>query len=56
MVATLWNQQMQSNRPIHNHKPENIICDDKKGTCMLIDVAVLGDIHVMKKEAEKILK
>jgi len=28
----------------------------KKGTCMLIDVAISGDINVIKKEAEKILK
>jgi len=28
----------------------------KKGTCMLIDVAVSGDRNVIKKEAKKILK
>ena len=28
----------------------------KKGTCMLIDVAISGDRNVIKKEAEKILK
>jgi hypothetical protein len=28
----------------------------KKGTCMLIDVAIPGDRNVIKKEAEKILK
>jgi hypothetical protein len=28
----------------------------KKGTCMLIEVAVLGGRNVMKKEAEKILQ
>ena len=26
------------------------------GTCMLIDVAISGDINVIKKEADKILK
>jgi len=26
------------------------------GTCMLIDVAISGDINVIKKETEKILK
>jgi len=28
----------------------------KKGTCVLIDVAISGDRNVVKKEAEKVLK
>jgi len=49
----LWNHQIQS---IPNNKPDIIICDNEKGTCMLIDVAISGDRNVIKKEAEKILK
>jgi len=30
--------------------------DDNKGTCMLIEVGILGDRNVIKKEDEKILK
>ena len=41
---------------IPNNKPDIIILDNEKGTCMLIDVAILGDRNVIKKEAEKILK
>jgi hypothetical protein len=41
---------------IPNHKPDIIIRDNEKGTCMLIDVAISGDRKVIKKEAEKILK
>jgi hypothetical protein len=33
-----------------------IICNNEKGTCVLLDVAILGDGNVIKKEAEKILK
>jgi len=33
-----------------------IIRVNKKGTCMLIDVAISGDRNVIKKEAQKILK
>jgi len=33
-----------------------IIRDNKEGTRMLIDVAIAGDVNVIKKEAEKILK
>jgi hypothetical protein len=33
-----------------------VIRDYKKGTCMLLDVAIPGDRNVIKIEAEKILK
>jgi len=52
----LWTQQVQTDRTIPNNKPDIIIRDNEKETCMLIDVAISGDRNVMKKEAEKILK
>ena len=52
----MWNQQVQTDRTIPNNKPDIIIRDIEKGTCMLIDVAISGDRNVIKKEAEKILK
>jgi len=52
----LWNQQVQTDRTIPNNKPEVIIRDNEKGTCMLIDVAISGDRNVIQKEAENILK
>ena len=51
-----WNQQVQTDRTIPNNKPDIIIRDNEKRTCMLIDVAISGDRNVIKKEAEKILK
>jgi hypothetical protein len=53
-VTILWNQ-VQTDRTIPNNKPDILIWDNKKGTCMLIDVAIPGDGNVIKKEAEKIL-
>jgi hypothetical protein len=47
---------VQTDRTIPNNKPDIIIRDNEKGTCMLIDVAISGDRNVIKKEAEKILK
>jgi hypothetical protein len=47
---------VQTDRTIPNNKPDIIIRDNEKGTCMLIDVAIPGDRNVIKKEAEKILK
>jgi hypothetical protein len=32
------------------------MCDNEKGTYMLIDVTISGDRNVIKKEAEKVLK
>jgi hypothetical protein len=55
-VTILWHQQVQTDRTIPNNKPDIIIRDNEKGTCMLIDVAIPGDGNVIKKEAEKILK
>ena len=55
-VTILWNQQVQTDRTIPNNKPDIIIRDNEKGTCMLIDVAISGVRNVIKKEGEKILK
>jgi hypothetical protein len=52
-VTVLWNQQVTTDRTVPKYKPDIIICDNEKGTCMLVDVAVLGD---RKEEEEKILK
>ena len=55
-VTILWNQHVQTDRTIPQNKPDIIIRDNEKGTCMLIDIAISGDRNVIKKEAEKILK
>ena len=55
-VTVLWNQQVQTDRVIPNNKPDIIIRDNEKRTCMLIDVAISGNRNVVKKEAVKILK
>jgi len=55
-VTILWNQQVQTDRTIPNNKPDIIIRDNEKRTCMLIDATISGDRNVIKKEAEKILK
>ena len=43
---------MRIDRTVYNNKLDIIIRDDKKGTRILIDVAILGDRNVIKKEAE----
>jgi hypothetical protein len=55
-VTILWNQQVQTDRTIPDNKPDIIIHDNEKRTCMLIDVEILRDGNVIKKGGEKILK
>jgi hypothetical protein len=45
---------VRTDRTVANNKPDIVICDNKQGICMLIDVAIPGDRNVSKKEAEKI--
>jgi len=54
-VTILWNQQVpvQTDRTIRNNKPDIIIRDNEKGTCMLVDVAISGDRNVIKKETRR---
>ena len=42
-VTILWNQQIQTDKIIPNNKPDIIIRDNEKGTCMLIDVEISGE-------------
>jgi hypothetical protein len=39
-VTILWNQQVRTDRTIPNDKPD-ITVRDNKGTCVLIDFAIL---------------
>jgi hypothetical protein len=55
-ITIFWNQQVHTDRNIHNNRPDIIISDNEKGTSMLIAVEILGDKNVIKNEAEKILK
>ena len=52
-VTRLWNQQVQTDRTTPNNKPDIIIRDNEKRTCMLIDVAISGDRNVIKKKSRK---
>jgi hypothetical protein len=55
-VTILSNQHVQTDRTIPNNKPDIIIWDSEKGTCILIDVRIPGHRNVIKKEAEKVIK
>ena len=46
-VTILWNQQVPTDKAIPNNKPDIIICDNEKGTCLLIDVEISGNRNVI---------
>ena len=52
-VTILWNQQVQTDRTSPNNKPDIIIRDNEKRTCMLIDVAISGDRNMIKKRSRE---
>jgi len=52
-VTILWNQQIQTDGTIPNNKPDIIIRDNEKGTCMLIHVAISGDRNAIKKKPRR---
>ena len=52
-VTILWNQQVRTDRTIPNNKPDIIIRDNEKRTCILIDVTNSGGSNIIKKESEK---
>jgi hypothetical protein len=44
---------VETDRTILNNKPDIIIRDNEKGTCMLIDVAISGGRNVVKKKLRR---
>ena len=52
-VTIFWNQQIQTDRTIPNNKPDIIIRDNEKGTCMLIDVTITETEMRLKKKPRR---
>jgi hypothetical protein len=51
-----YNLFRHTNTNVNKEEIDILIWDNEEGTCMIIDVAILADGNVIKKEAEKILK
>jgi hypothetical protein len=50
-ATILWNQEGETDRTIPSNKPDIVVSDNEKGTCMLIDVAIPGDRNVIRDNA-----
>ncbi len=56
LCTILYDQQIQTDRTIATNKPDIVIRDLAKKSCLIVDVAVPCDQNVVTKEAEKRLK
>ena len=55
-VKVLWNFNIQVDKFIEARRPNIIFVRKKKTECVIIDIAVPGDIRTQMKEDEKIEK
>jgi hypothetical protein len=45
-VLIMWNQQVKTDKIIPNNKLDNIVHDNGKETCLVIDVATLHNLTI----------
>jgi len=45
-VNKVWNKKVHNDRTVTNKKPEKIIRENENGSCMLIEVAILGESDI----------
>ena len=55
-VIIMWDTDVITDINVESNRPDIIIHDKKKKTCLLIDVSVPNCQNIIKKEAEKITK
>ena len=55
-VKLLWDMNIQCDNVIEARRPDLVLVDKKKKSCVIIDIAVPGDCRIREKEMEKIEK
>ena len=53
-VTILWNFTVQTDRKIDGNRPDIIIKNNEKRTCIIINVAVPSDQNISLKEFQKL--
>ena len=53
-MKILWDVMIQCYREIKARKPNIVVVNKNKKSCVIIDIAIPGDIRVSKKEKENI--
>ena len=51
----LWDFLFQTDGRIEHRKPDIVVLDKTKNTCLIVDVAIPGDHRIALKEVEKIM-
>lgn len=55
-ATIIWDMPVQTDKEIKANRPDIIVKDWAKNTCLLIDVSVPSDQNIVKKEVEKLSK
>ena len=55
-VKLLWDMNIQCDNVIEARRPDLVLVDKKKKSCVIIDIAVPGDCRIREKKMEKIEK
>ena len=55
-VKILWDINIQCDNVIEARRPDIVIVEKKEKSCLIIDIAVPGDVRVYEKEQEKVEK
>ena len=55
-VKILWDCMIQCDKMIEHRKPDIVVVIKKERKCMIIDIAIPGDVRVVNKEEEKVIK
>ena len=55
-VTLLWDMTIQCDNVIEARRPQLVLVDRKKKSCVIIDIAVPGDSRIREKEMETIEK
>ena len=55
-VKLLWDMNIQCDNVIEARRPDLVLVDKKKKSCVIIDITVPGDCRIREKEMEKIEK
>ena len=52
----IWDKTISTDRTTLANRPDLIILNKNEKNCLVVDVAITGDVNVLKKETEKRLK
>ena len=52
-VKLLWDVNIQYDHIIEARRPDIVVINKQEKSCLIIDIAILGDVRIHEKEVEK---